>query len=209
MLSACPDPLPQNLDRSLRRLASLWAKHPLRPRIKRAVAAYWDRLIASWIIDEKLPLLVRKSERGVAKGEIIIHESGRQLVPTDNSPASWSYLSAISDVRPSIADIRRALEQDKIPVAMVVDREMAARSRYKCSRVSGPSPNSLGWKVCHKREVRLRGRGPLKHRRLADLQEHFQDFLAPSNMFLVPLSLGGLGEIPQFIEAIAREPHGL
>jgi hypothetical protein len=159
--------------------------------------------------DEKMPLLIRKSEKGIARGEVIVHDSGRVLISTDNSPASWSYLNAYSGLQPTLADVRRALDEDKIPVAMVIDREMALRSRYKCSRSLTPNPNKLGWKVCHKRGVRLSGRGPLKHRRLVDLQTHFRNFMSPSNMFLVPLSLGGLGEVPQFIEAIAFELHGL
>ena len=107
---------------------------------------------------------------------------------------------------PSLEDIRRYLEQDEIPVAMVADREMQDRARYKRAISSVPNPNMLGWKVCHRRKLAL-GRGSVKQRNIVDLQSHFRDFVAPSNMFLVPKALGGLGELPHFIEAVADSPY--
>lgn len=204
-LPCCPDPLPEDLDRELARLASLWAKHSARPRLDAPVAQHWDELIRLWSIEPSLPLLVRKSEQGVARGEVIRHESGRELVLTDNSPASWSYMLAFAKARPSLKDICGYLERNEIPIAMVIDREMLARARYKCSKVTVANPNKLGWKVCHRRKLALRGRGSVKHRDISYLQSHFRDFLAPSNMFLVPLALGGLGELRHFIEAVGHD----
>lgn len=208
-LPACPNPLPIDLDSELKRLAVLWAKHSTRPRLDPKVSAHWDRLLELWISDESLPLFIRKREKGIARGEITFHDSSRELVTTDNSPASWSYMAAFSGQRPSLDDVRRELDGDAIPVAMVVDREMRARARYKCCRISATSPNKLGWKVCHKRGVGLHGRTSLKQRPITDLYEHFRNFMSPSNIFLVPLFLGGLGEVPHFIEAISHEPYGL
>jgi hypothetical protein len=173
------------------------------------VAAHWDRLIAHWIADTSLPLLIRKTEKGIARGEVVRHKSGRDLVPTDNSPASWSYMAAFEAQCPSIEDIGQALMDDTIPMAMVMDREMKARARYKCCRSESSTPNKRGWKVCHKRPVGLHGRTSLTERPITELCEHFRDFLSPSNIFLVPLLLGGLGEVPHFIEAVSSEPHGL
>lgn len=205
-LPSCPDPLPADLDRELARLACLWAKHPARARLDPNVLRHWDDLIMSWSIEPTLPLLIRKSETGIARGEIFAHESGHELVLTDNSPASWSYMLACAGVCPSLNDVRNYFERDEIPVAMVTDREMAARSHYKCSRGKIASPNVLGWKICHIQKVALRGRGPVKNREITHLQSHFRAFLAPSNMFLVPLVLSGLGELPHFIEAIRGHP---
>ena len=91
---------------------------------------------------------------------------------------------------------------------MVLDRNMRQTSRYKrtLGTMACPgdasqrmkSPGKLGWKVCHIKEVRLGGRGPIREREITLLQSHFVAFLAPSNMFLVPLELGGLGELPYF-----------
>jgi hypothetical protein len=202
-LMPCPDPLPDDLVGELSSLARLWARHADCPHLDPRTALYWDELINSWSTDPKLPLLIRKREKGVARGEIIRHVTGRELVLTDNSPASWSYMLAFAGEKPSIEDIRVFLERDEIPVSMVVDRQMKARSRYLCSKVSVPNPNKLGWKVCHIKRVGLGGRGSVKERPIHELESHFRTFLAPSNMFLVPLALGGLGELPQFIEAMA------
>lgn len=204
-LSKCPEPLPHGLDEELKKIASLWANHCDRPRLSPIAAAHWDKVITEWANDPTLPLLIRKSQKGVARGEVIIHESGRALVLTDNSPANWSYISAISGEQPSLSDIHLELTQDLIPIAMVVDREMKAHSKYKCCRVNAASPNSLGWKVCHKKKVGLGGRGKLEIRPLELLKDHFIRFLSPSNIFLVPKALGGLGEVEHFIEAVRSE----
>jgi hypothetical protein len=205
-LPSCPKPLPDDLDGELVRLASLWAKHSARPRLDATVAQHWDELIMSWSVEPSLPLLIRKSERGFARGQVIQHESGRQIVLTDNSPASWSYMLAFAKARPSLKDIRAYLEQDKVPVAMVVTREMREQAKYTCSfLVTVANPNQLGWQVCHRREVALRGRRSVKQRDITDLKSHFRDFLAPSNMFLVPLVLGGLGELRHLIDAVADD----
>lgn len=208
-LPTCPNPLPSDIDGELQRLAQLWAKHPLRPRIENEVAEYWERLIALWVADASLPLLIRKTEKGIARGEVVRHKSGRDLVPTDNSPASWSYMAAFTGQRPSVEDIQMALSADTIPVTMVLDRESKARAKFKCCRTSSASPNEKRWKVCHKRPVGLHGRASIIDRPITELHAHFRDFLSPSNIFLVPLLLGGLGEIPHFIEAVSNEPHGL
>jgi hypothetical protein len=114
---------------------------------------------------------------------------------------------AFAKVTPSLTEIRDWLDRNEIPVAMVVDREMLARARYTCSKVTIANPNKLGWKVCHRRKLALRGKGSVKHRDIGYLQAHFRDFLSPSNMFLVPLALGGLGEIQHFIEAVTDDVH--
>jgi hypothetical protein len=200
-LPSCPNPLPRDIDREMKRLASLWAKHSARPRLDRAVAKHWDQLIESWIDNPRLPLLIRKKETGIARGQVIRHKSGRKLVLTDNSSASWSCMLAFAKQKPLLKDIQGYLKRDEIPVAMVTDRAMA-QSLYKCARSRALNPGILGWKVCHRQRVALRGKGTVKQRNIADLQSHFRQFLAPSNMFLVPLRLGGLGELPHFTQAI-------
>jgi hypothetical protein len=203
-LPACPHPLPEDLNKELENLASIWAKHPERPRLDAAVARHWDELINAWSAEPSLPLLIRKQEKGIARGELIRHESGRELVLTDNSPASWSYMLAYAKVKPSLEDIRHQLDRDEIPVAMVTDGGMIARSRYKCNRARA-NRNVRLWKVCHRHKVALGGRGSVTQRPIAFLRAHFRHFLAPSNMFLVPLELGGLGELPHFINAIGDD----
>lgn len=201
-LARCPDPLPKDLVGQIEALASFWAAHPTRPRLPTQAIASWDALVREWADELSLPLLIRKVGRDTVRGKILEHQSGRELVCTDNSPAAWLYMQADAGLRMAPTDVRDALASDRIPMAMVMDSRMREEARYRCSRISGPSPNVLGWKLCHKRQVRLRGRGPVETRPIELLREHFIDFLSPSNMFLVPLNLGGLGELQEFIAAI-------
>jgi hypothetical protein len=78
---------PADVDRQLRRLATLWAKHSCPPRIDPKVAAHWDKLIAAWAADDDLPLFIRKWKGVEVRGDIIIHDTGRAVVPADNSAA--------------------------------------------------------------------------------------------------------------------------
>jgi hypothetical protein len=210
-LPTCPSTLPDDLNQEIERLAAYWARHPLRPRLTLATVQAWDELVCEWAAADDLPLLVRKVSRGVLRGQALRHDSGRDIVPTDNSPASWVWLQAAAGRRMSLDDIRETLLRDELPVTMVVDGAMRASDqvRYRCSRVSGPSTNSLGWKLCHKHPVGLNGRGLLEQRPIEALRSHFRTFLSPSNLFVVPLEIGGLGELTQFIEAIGREVDGL
>ena len=47
-------------------------------------------------------------------------------------------------------------------------------------------------------------RGPLQDVPIEKIHRHFKDFVSPSNIFLIPKSISGLGEVPHFIEAMAR-----
>ena len=62
--------------------------------------------------------------------------------------------------------------------------------------------NKRGWKLCHIERVGLATRTALEEVDLGLLCEAFRRLLAPANQFLVPLHWGGLGEVPEFIEAI-------
>lgn len=200
----CPDPLPPELEQPLNELAAAWAKSHHRPRASLTAMVDWDKLLDRWVSDEKLPLFVRKKQRETSRGQPVIHRTGRALIPTDNSPAQWAFAMAFAGAKPNLNEIHHLLEAGQIPMAMImgsVERETAV---YRGLRGDVPNPNAHGWKVCHKDRVRLRGRGDITEIPLEHLKDHFKRFLAPSNMFLVPKALSGLGELPQFIEAIRR-----
>ena len=40
-------------------------------------------------------------------------------------------MAAYAKAKPTIQDVRASLERNEIPVAMIIDREMIARARYK------------------------------------------------------------------------------
>src|SRR5882672_9964859 len=121
------------------RLADLWAQDPGRPRPATQVCQHWDSLVADWADDISLPLYVRKVDNN--RGSLVVHASGRHLVPTDNSPAQWAFALAVLGETPSLQDIRRALVEDRIPVAMVLKQKERAIARYKCTLNRVVNPN--------------------------------------------------------------------
>lgn len=203
-LPSCPDPLPADLASAVECLASLWATHPDRPRIEAAVIGNWEKLITDWIGDKQLPLLIRKSGNGGLRGEKSCHKSCRGLVRADNSPAWWSCALAFSGKCPSISDIHDLFERDQIPFALTLTQQEKAHSTYKCTSkiLRRNNPNKLGWKVCHRTAIGLSSNNSIEQMPIENLEKHFRQFISPSNMFLIPKKLGGLGELPQFICAI-------
>jgi hypothetical protein len=134
-------------------------------------------------------------------GELTVYEhaSGRALVPVDNTPAHWAFSTAISEAVPTLTELTRLIAEDRVPIAMMLKRREIAGARYKCRGRKSLLLNEHGWKVCHKKPVKL-GRGAVTEMPLEKIEAHFRRFMSPSNIFLVPLELSGLGEIPHFIE---------
>ena len=194
-----PPLLPPNMPALLVQLAHVWAESPGRPRPKRRVLEHWDRLIDAWVDDLRLPLYVRKPKN---RGSEVAHASGRILVPTDNSPAQWALACAITGQMPTLSNIRAAIKHDKIPVAMVLESTERTTAKYLCTLGKSISPNAVGWTVCHIEGVRMTERAPLPEIKESIFREHFRRLMAPSNMFLIPKKYAGLGELPEFCEAI-------
>lgn len=83
-LIRCPDRLPQDIVALIEQFGRAWADSPLRPRPSPAVMAQWLALLEAWVKDDGVPLFVRKHSAN--RGSVILHASGRALVPCDNSP---------------------------------------------------------------------------------------------------------------------------
>lgn len=195
---ACPDPLPAEVRAHVIAFAKAWANSPERPQVRPEVRNGLKALLDDWIADVTLPLLVRKSAAG--RGVVIAHSSGRKIVPADNSPAQWSLGLALQGVVPTLGQIRQWLDQDQIPVAMILTRNAKELATYRCTG-RGTSLNDLNWKLGHIDPVGL-GRVDLATAELKELKEHMRLFLDPANMFLVPLKWAGLAEVEDVIEAI-------
>lgn len=198
-LEQAPTRAPSSIADSLASAAKGWAADPVRPRIEPAVIRHWDALLDLWIAASDLPLFVRKAKDN--RGHELLHSSGRVIVPTDNSPAHWSVVSAHLGLMPTLDDVRALLANDEIPVAMVISRLEKGAARYKCTRGSIPNPNTLGWKVAHIDDVGLGYTGGVLDVTLPVLAAHHKRFLAPSNIFLVPKDYAGVAETPEFIRA--------
>ena len=61
------------------------------------------------------------------------------------------------------------------------------------------SLNKEGWKLCHIEPIGLNDKTPVEEIDIKRLEEHFIKLASPGNMFVVPLEIGGIGEIQEFI----------
>lgn len=194
-LPASPAVLPEAIEGLLSQLAEAWAGSDIRPRVSPEIAAHWDALIEQWLVCGDLPLFVRRWGRAEARGQIVPHASGRQLVPSDNTLANWVFVQAYAGIRLSIEDIRGLIKRRELPVALALKTSERPLAEFRGLRSGFENPNDLGWRVCHKHPVGIRTRGSLGSLPIDEIHRHFRHFLSPSNMFLVPKTLGGLGEL--------------
>lgn len=196
----CPVELPPELRAPLRQFADAWAHSSARPRLVPEVARQWDELISRWSEDDNLPLYVRKFSNN--RGSLLVHATGRALVPADNSPALWAYTLAYAGVRPNLAWVRAAVEEDRVPVAFALKTAERPGARFRRTLGQFSYLNQAGWKLAHIRGVGLNSSISLEITSLDVLKQHFRRFLSPSNMFLVPKAWAGLGELAEMIEAV-------
>jgi len=196
MLPSCPETIDE-IDKLLTKLSTAWAESESRPKLDKKNSEYWDQLISDWINEKELPLYIRKFNETESRGKLLIHHTGRQVIPTDNSPAHWSYVMAYSGINPSIREMYKFIENDEIPIALALKKAEKEKAHYKGLRNTIANPNKLGWKVCHKEPIGLRLKGSITKMPINILKDHFRLFLSPSNMFLVPKILSGIGEIYQ------------
>jgi hypothetical protein len=198
---------PQAIRSSVIDAAEAWFVSPERPRPTPAVLSHWDRLIDKWLSDRRFPLLVRK--RGNRGCEHSHASSGRTVVCADNSPAHWTLATALAGETPEVNDLLRALESGAWPVVFALSKAEAAKlPRYRgvmARSGRGKALNVGRWKVCHVHGIADESPGAdLDGLSIESLIEHSRRFLAPSNMFLVPNSHGGFGELPEVREVFAR-----
>lgn len=204
LLQNAPLELPPEIEKPLCALAKSWMESSLRPRIDLPAIEYWDELVDLWLADVSLPLYIRKWGREVLRGSMVNHKTKRVLIPTDNSPAHWSFMSAFMGRRLTIAEVKAEITADEIPIAMALTKIERQSARFRCCRGAIGNPNDFGWKLCHINPVALKVRGPLPDVPIENIHRHFKDFVSPSNMFLIPKSISGLGEVPHFTEAMAH-----
>lgn len=197
-----PSLLPSTMPSLLAELARVWAENPGRPCPALNVLQHWDQLIDTWARNVAFPLYVRKANDN--RGSIILHRSGRSLIPCDNSTAQWAFTNAILGTMPTLEEIHSFINQDSIPVAMIMKTSEKKKAKYHCTLRGSINPNAAGWKVCHIQGVGLATRTPIAEIDESVLLKHFHKLMTPRNMFVIPLKYAGLGELPEFCEAIGR-----
>lgn len=92
-------------------------------------------------------------------------------------------------------------------VAMMLNAKEKATAKYSCTLGNDVSPNAYGWKVAQVDSVGLARRTSLLNIAEDTLRSHFQKLMAPRNMFAIPLQYAGLGELPEFCDAIRAQYH--
>ena len=184
--------IPDDLSKLLAQCGRLIADADWRPQPPPEVLLEWDANIEAWIADRKKPLFVRRSS--LPRGTVLVHDTGRQLVPTDNTPAHWVFAQAVSGASPQIKEVTLF----EIPVAMAIKRSEKETATYLSSGRKGLLND---WKLCHIEPVKV-GRGDISTVPIQSLEDQLRRFLKPSNMFMVPKAIGGLGEIPDVIDAV-------
>ncbi len=184
----------------LRELARAWRDAPERPRIAPEVLDHWGDLVTWWVYESDLVLPVR-SGAGKHRGSLAPIDD-RQMVFVDNSPPQWLFARAWQGWTPDRAELTDAVATE-MPVAQVLpqaEKELASMTRLLGQ---GPSTSKLGLRLHHIDAVAL-GKLP-QDGTLAQIQAAAVRLLNPRNMFVLPGSIGGLGEIPTFIE-VMRHP---
>jgi len=199
--SASSSPLLATISRLLGELGFLWAVADACPLIEDATRIAWDNLLKEWLDDSSLPLLIRLSS--LARGSVVVNTSGREIVPTDNSPAQWTCSLATSGKVPTLSEIRERFAADKIPVAFAHKKAEEGQQKYHCI-LGKHSVNAAGWKLCHIKRVGLNTSLHVKDQDINTLKRAFFDFLSPSNYFLLPKRWGGLGETGEFLEGYLK-----
>jgi hypothetical protein len=198
-----PKDLPKDIERLLQRAAIKWFKTENRPRISEGSLKKWDELIEEWIKDRSLPIFIRKKSLG--RGREIVHREGRIIIPTDNMPANWSFSKAYHGCYFNKAEIKKMLENGEIPFAHALkkeEREFAKKIKVKPNFID---VNKKGWTVRHIQSVGLNEYKEINEIALEEIERHFKNFISPRNMFLVPKSLAGFGELSQVIKAMNSE----
>jgi hypothetical protein len=202
-IPTCPCPLPQDIGDLIREIGHLWANGAVCPRIASPTKSAWDALLMEWVNDPSLPLLIRKSSE--VRGSVIIHESGRRLIPVDNSPSQWSCSLALGSHVPSRSEIQELFAKDAIPISFAHKKHEKAQRTYHCT-LGKYSVNKAGWKLCHINPVGLNTAAPIRCIDVKQLKAAFINLLSPTNYFLLPLDWGGMGETPEFIQGYRNMP---
>jgi hypothetical protein len=178
-------------------LGKLWLNSEKNPKTANDLIDHWEGIVIQWKNDHTLPLIVRKQSD--IRGSESIHRTGRKIIITDNSFSQWIYFNILKRNKINYNDIKTLLVTDQIPFSFAIKREEKEKVKYK-KCLGSNSINKLGWKLCHIDSVGLNSSGKIIDMEIGTIEAHFMKLANPRNMFLVPLEIGELGEIQEFID---------
>lgn len=189
--------IPANMIEKIKELGREWNKS--RPNFDPKIERDWDEVIDKWATESDMPLIIRKSSG--ARGSEVVHSSGRRIIISDNSPAQWVCYLALNGEVKSVSEIKQALLDDKVPISFAIKKEDKSKIIYR-QTLSEYSINKLGWKLCHKDRVGIGNNEDPKTMNIDTVIDRFKKLMKPSNFFIIPKKLGGLGELDEFIKEI-------
>ena len=163
----------------------------------------WEGILDEWVSDKTLPLFRRKPSGG--RGSQVIHEAGRALMITDNTPAHWVYRTAVLNAdKPTFSIVREAIRNNTFPIAMMmkkVEKEFLLKSQVSNSSFRLGNEN---WKVAHIEPIALSRQQNLT---IEQYEAHHRKFLSLSNMYLIRKDYSGIAEVALFNGIVMRHKN--
>ena len=160
----------------------------------------WQNILNQWILKDSLPLFVRKSSD--VRGSEIIHEDGRIIIKTDNTPAHWIFRRfVLNNEIPTFKIIKTAIEDSGIPLAMM--RKKTEKEFLKNSQIASKDfrLGNENWKIAHIQRIALPRN---KNITLEQYKEHHKKFLSLNNMYLIKKEFSGISEVDLFNQFISQ-----
>ncbi len=182
----------EELRQPLAEFGRQWARSPYRPRPTEAALQAWDTFLNSWIASG-LPLVLRDARRRHRRDTC---SNGGEAIFADNTPANWAFSLALEGVVPDLCSWTSETIESHVPMSLIARLPGVKRDL-----------NKFGWKVCHIEPVPDRKRRKIGSAPMDIVEAAFRCFLSPRNVFLIPKSIAGAGELPEVVEAVRAFEH--
>lgn len=193
----------KQLSNSIKIIAKEWRNISQNLVFDKQVLNHWNILTSSWIESNNIPLIIRSKK--YPKGIEIIHETGRKIIPSDNSPALWIAEQILHKNEPTLDEIESCIHAMEIPFSFIQKKNTNLNLKYKTSCTYNKILTKKEWKLCHINNVGLNKKGDISKLNIEFLKGKSFNLINPYNFFLLPKTIGGLGEISYFIESLQEE----
>ena len=185
----------EEIRKKIKEIGTLWRNSPNNPQINVEVLDNWNNIIEEWIADKDMPLIIRKETN--KRGQSFVHPCGREIIISDNTVAIWVYSNVLKGKLYTLAQIKEQLSRNELPMVFMSTKEIKANAKY--NKPLGSYALS-DWKLCHIQPVGFNTNTRIEDLKISDIEDHFRKYITPSNMVVLPKSIGYLGEIDVFIE---------
>lgn len=197
MIPKAEDEIPPAIVSLIQQLGIDWKKYNKTNLFDKIILKHWKTLVYDWSESRSLPLIIRNSR--AIRGGTVKHMNGREIIFCDNSPAKWVAEQVFEKEKPSLLAIKNYLKKDQLPFKFAPAKGEQKLAKYKC--VSKNLLNRRGWKLCHIEGVGLKNQKEIHLQPIDFLKRKFILLMDPNNFFILPKTIGGIGEIKWFIES--------